>query len=318
MFEKLIKLGLYLEGKGYGSASLSSVPYSEIPVVVVVAGKKVDYIPHVVKNLSEHSGFKLFYVICPKKDLDRARAHSSATDEERVVVVDEEFIVPGLSLAEVKELLNPSLPNWPEYHLPGWYLQQFLKMGFAKYAPNHEYYLIWDSDTLLTRPVSFFEGNKILLTQGNEFHKEYFDTIRLLFKEIDMQSVSHISQHLMVRTADMIELIDSLQTQDQSWWKKILSSLNGKTPFQFSEYETYANYCMATKPKTYKSIERAWFRYGRSYFGRDLSKDAATSLSNLYDFVAFEDWDCGILKTIRSHTIVTLRRFLLYFSNKST
>jgi hypothetical protein len=293
------------------------MPYSDIPVVLVVAGKKVDYIPYVVKSLSEHSGFKLFYAICPKRDSDNARAHARTTDEASVIVVDEEFIVPGLSLSEVKELLHLSLPNWPQNHLPGWYFQQFLKMGFAKYASNHEYYLIWDSDTLLTRPVSFFEGEKILLTQGNEFHREYFDTIRHLFKEIDLQSVSHISQHLMVRTADMIELIDSLQTPDQSWWKKILSSLNGKTPFQFSEYETYANYCMATKPNAYKSIERAWFRYGRSYFGRDLSEAAVASLSYLYDFVAFEDWDCGILKTIRSRFIVTWRRFLLLFINNS-
>jgi hypothetical protein len=51
--------------------------------VLVVAGKKIDYIPHVVKNLSEHSGFKVFYVICPKKDSDKARAHSRAIDEQR-------------------------------------------------------------------------------------------------------------------------------------------------------------------------------------------------------------------------------------------
>ena len=292
--------------------------YGEIPVVLVVAGKKVNYIPHVVKNLSAHSGFKLFYVISPKKDLDKARYHSSVIDEASVVVVDEEFIIPELNLAGVKALLNPTLPNWPEYHLAGWYLQQFLKMGFSKYAPNHEYYLIWDSDTVLTRSISFFDGDKILLTRGNEFHKEYFDTIKQLFSEIELQPVSHISQHLMVRAADMIELIDSLQSQGQDWWKNILSSLNGKTPFQFSEYETYANFCLATKPKSYQSIERSWFRYGRSYFGSDLSNDAATSLSNLYDFVAFEDWDCGILKSIRSRTIVSSRRFLLNFIDKST
>lgn len=285
--------------------------YSDIPVVLVVAGNKVDNIPHVVRNLLEYAGFSLFYVICPNRDVVKARSHSRAIDKASVIVIDEEFIAHGLNLTKVKELLYLSLSNWPANHLPGWYFQQFLKIGFAKYAPNNEYYLIWDSDTLLMRPVSFFDGDKILLTQGNEFHREYFDTIRHLFKELDLQSVSHISQHMMIRTADMIELIDSLQTQDQCWWKKILSSLNGKTPFQFSEYETYANYCLATKSKSYKSIERAWFRYGKSYFGCNLTEANTKKLSKQYDFVAFEDWDSGLLRRIRSHIIVRLHMIRL-------
>jgi hypothetical protein len=286
--------------------------HREIPVVLVVAGKKVNYIPHVVKNLSAHSGFKLFYVICPKKDLDKARSLSSAIDEASVVVVDEESVIPSLNLAKVKEFLNPTLPNWPEYHLAGWYLQQFLKMGFSKYAPNHEYYLIWDSDTLLTRSISFFDGDKILLTRGNEFHKEYFDTIKHLFSEIDLQSVSHISQHLMVRTADMIELINSLEKSDHKWWQKILSELNGKTPFQFSEYETYTNYCLSSKSDSYVSIKRNWFRYGKSFYGCNLTEADMTKLSKLYDFVAFEDWDYGVTRRIRSQIIVRLHMLVLF------
>ena len=289
------------------------IQYTNIPVVLVVAGKKVDYIPHVVKNLSIHCGFNLFYVICPKKDLERAVANSITIIEEKVIIVDEDLIVPGLSINEVIKTLRLSLLNWPVNHLPGWYLQQFLKMGFAKYAPNQKYFLIWDSDTFLTRSISFFEGEKILITQGNEFHKEYFETISLLFKEIDLQSVSHISQHLMVRTAHMIELIDALQGPDQEWWQNVLSTLNGKTPFQFSEYETYANYCISTKPDCYKSIKRHWFRYGMSYFARKLPIVDVTSLSNYYDFVAFEDWDCGLLKTIRSRALVTFRKLSLLF-----
>lgn len=289
--------------------------YSNIPVVLVVAGNKLDNIPHVIKNLSSHCGFKLFYVICPEKDLERAVTNTIKIIEEKVVVVDENLIAPGLNLNEVKRILHLSLPDWPENHLPGWYLQQFLKMGFAKYAPNHEYYLIWDSDTLLTRTISFFDEEKIMLTQGNEFNKEYFETIRLLLKVVDLQSVSHISQHLMVRTIDMIELIDALQEPNQEWWRKILASLNGKTPFQFSEYETYANYCISTKKYFYKSIKRHWFRYGMSYFGRGLQMEDAKSLSNYYDFVAFEDWDRGTLKAIRSRVLVVFRRISYLFQN---
>jgi len=281
--------------------------YHDIPVVLVVAGKKVDYIPYVVKKLSLYCGFNLFYVVCPKKDVNKALRHSNVFINEKVVVVDEEIVVPGLNLAEVKKTLNLSLPNWPENHLPGWYLQQFLKMGFANYASDNEYFLIWDSDTLLTRPVSFFDGDKILFTQGNEYHGEYFSTIKVLFKNIALQSASHISQHLMVRSVDMIELINSLNTPEHKWWKNILLSLKGKTPFQFSEYETYTNYCLAVKPGSYSTVKRDWFRYGRSYYGCNLTQADIKNLSKLYDFVAFEDWDTGLMRRVRSYILVFLR-----------
>jgi hypothetical protein len=291
---------------------MSLMKNDEIPVLLVAAGKKIDNISHVIKNLSEHGNFRIFYVICPRKDLDRALAHSDSIDKE-VNVINEEDILPGLSLPEVRMHLKLSLPNWPENHLPGWYLQQFLKMGFSLYASNYSHYLIWDCDTLLTRSIPFFESDKILLTQGNEYHGEYFDTIRVLFRGIITQSVSHISQHLMVRTADMADIIKTLETPDIKWWKNILLSLNGKTPFQFSEYETYANYCLFVKSDAYKSKRRRWFRYGRSYFGCNLTQAKTSNLSNLFDFVAFEEWDSGLLKVCRSHLIVMASRLYLAF-----
>jgi len=52
------------------------VKQRDIPVVLVVAGKKIDYISHIVQNLSSHCNFKYFYVICPRRDLDHASAQS--------------------------------------------------------------------------------------------------------------------------------------------------------------------------------------------------------------------------------------------------
>jgi len=112
----------------------------------------------------------------------------------------------------------------------------------------------------------------------------------------------------MVRTTDMIELIDALETPERKWWQNILSSLSGKTSFQFSEYETYANYCLAMKSECYLTTERPWFRYGMSYCGCNLTKADVKNFSGLYDFVAFEDWDSGLIRQIRSHFIVLLRR----------
>jgi hypothetical protein len=281
--------------------------YKNIPVVLVVAGKKIDYIPFIVKNLSKHCDFYLYYIVCPKKDIDRAFI-STENLAQKIIIVNEELIIPGLTLNEVRKFLKLTLEGWPEHHLPGWYLQQFLKMGFSQYLPRYKYYLIWDADTLLTRAISFFDDEIILLTQGNEFHKEYFDTIKFLFNEINIQSISHISQHLLVDTNDMTSLINHLEKGGTKWWINILSSLNGKTSHQFSEYETYANFCLSTRPNSYRSINRMWFRYGKSYYDTDLPQADTTSLSRLYDFVAFEDWDSGFYRRIRSYIIVGLNK----------
>jgi hypothetical protein len=281
-----------------------------IPVVLVVAGIKINYISAVVLNLSKNCNFRMFYVICPEKDIDRARSNTVGL-RQSVTIVNEELIIPGLTLRQVGKMLKLSLPGWPVHHLPGWYFQQFLKMGFSQYSPNHKYYLIWDVDTLVTRPISFFDDNVILLTEGNEFHKDYFDTINTLFEDIRLQPVSHISQHLMVKTEDMSNLIQHLEKPESKWWITILSSLNGKSSFQFSEYETYANFCLFKKPESYRSVKRMWLRYGKSYLGCDLPQADISSLTKLYDFVAFEGWDSGFTRRIRSYLSVGLHRVQL-------
>ena len=282
----------------------------EIPVLLVVAGDKIIYLPRVIGNLSEMCGFNLFYVICPSKDLEYARFIVSSAIQD-VKIIDENFIIEGLDISEVSRNLNLLLPGWPERHLSGWYYQQFLKMGFSKFASGYDHYLIWDADTLLTRPISFFEGNLILLTQGNEYHVDYFRTIKSLIDGINISSRSHISQHLMVKTQDMLSLLEKLDVSGTPWWLNILNALSGKSPFQFSEYEMYSNYCLTFRSTSYRSIRRHWFRYGSSYCGSDLITAKVIHLSKLYDFVAFENWDHGFIRMIRSRMLVICHRLKL-------
>lgn len=286
----------------------------DIPVVLVVAGRKIKNIERVVNRLYDCCGFWSYYVICPTRDIESANKQAAQCRQE-ITVIDENLIVPGMNLYEVKKRIKLRLENWPENHLAGWYFQQFLKMGFSQYASGFTHYLIWDADTLVTRNIPFFEGESVLLTQGNEFHREYFDTIRSLLGNIEVQPVSHISQHLMVKTGDMRSLIEFLSQEKSEWWVKVLLSLKGNTPFQFSEYETYANFCLSTRAGCYKSIKRSWFRYGKSFLGQDLPGAETAALSGMYDFVAFEDWDAGVLRTLRSHVIVAVRRFNRYIHN---
>jgi hypothetical protein len=287
----------------------------DIPVLLVVAGSKVNALPVVIQSLHEHTNFELFFVICPARDVALAQA-LAANPCCTIFVLNEEELIPELNIASVTSRLRLTLPNWPKNHLSGWYFQQFLKMGFSLKYSHYPFYLVWDADTVVTRQINFFEHGRIALTRSSEFHEDYFLTISALLPMIKIPTVSHISQHMMVDTQHMRELISLISCRDKAWWNAILENLTGSTPFRFSEYETYAAYCLDTYPSRYFSKARPWFRYGHSYFNRRIDQANICELADIYDFVAFETWDTpNISRRLRSHILVALNRFKSLFTS---
>ena len=105
-----------------------------------------------------------------------------------------------------------------------------------------------------------------------------------------------------VRSADMLALLAELNSDEIPWWSLILDRLGEWCWEQhFSEYETYASFCLDRFPGRYASLERPWFRWGHSFFGVNMSKANVASLRGVYDFVAFEEWDRPtILRRLRA------------------
>ncbi len=257
------------------------------PVLLVVAGAKFANLPTVMDGFQRHSEFRTFVIVCPGDLVAQARDIVAPRDCT-IEVVDEGLVIPGLSASVVSQHIPPHVPG---ENVSFWYYQQFLKMGFARFAPMYPYYLIWDADTLLARPLRFFQRDTVLLTGSHEWHRDYFRTLARLLPDTKLPERSHISQHLLVYREHMLALLDELSAHDLPWWRYVLSSLVGSTAQQFSEYETYAAYCLTRWPECYRSIRRRWLRHGRSYFDQDMKFADLSPLADLYDFVAFEDWD---------------------------
>lgn len=74
--------------------------------------------------------------------------------QNHVTLIDEDNMIPGLSFAKVKEYLEVHFQKGTHIY-PGWYLQQFLKMGFALTPYAGKEYLIWDSDTIPLHKLCF-------------------------------------------------------------------------------------------------------------------------------------------------------------------
>lgn len=284
----------------------------EVPVVLVVAGSKVKSIARVIANLYDYCGLTLFYIVCPTSSLEDASCNVADLvklyDGINIKIVDENEVIPQLSVHLVNSLMEHLRFDDPK--MPGWYYQQFLKMGFAEYFKDSDYYLIWDADTLLVKRIDFVDSQgRVLLTEGNEYHTSYFAFFSKLFPHIPITNSSYIAQHMLIFRPHMLSLISDIEEPGQPWYSTILAKLDSHTPFQLSEYEFYANYCLDKYPDKYLSIKRSWFRYGTSFFRCDLKLADVSGLQDAFDYVAFESWDKpSLLRTVAARLFVYSKR----------
>lgn len=131
------------------------------------------------------------------------------------IFIDEDKLLDGLSFANVQKVL---LDRIGDAKRTGWYLQQFLKMGYALQCKD-EAYIVWDSDTIPLKTINYFDNNKYKFFTKTEYHKPYFETIeKILDKKITRwnKEVSFISENMIFDVAIMRSLIKDIQTYVQS------------------------------------------------------------------------------------------------------
>ena len=113
----------------------------------------------------------------------------------------------------------------------GWYEQQFLKMSYSRVCDN-EYYLLWDSDTFPVKPVQMFENGHPIFDMKTEHHSAYFTTINRLIKNLHFSKFSYISEHMLIKTEYMRNLLDDIEHNSNIYgnmfWEKRTVSFSNK------------------------------------------------------------------------------------------
>jgi hypothetical protein len=280
-----------------------------LEVLFVVAGARLNNLPVIINKFINLFDINKFTVVCPCGDINKA---SEILEGYIVDIINENEILQGCDKNKILDLIPINFPANIHHNYIGWYYQQFLKMAYSMHSNVNNTYLIWDADTIPLRKFDLFDNGKILITQGREYHKPYFKTINKIFNDhVNLQKKSHISQHMLVDKCDMKKMLDDLSTQEYIWWQNILRSLGPSPIQQFSEYETYSNYCLANWPDRYLSVRRNWFRFARSLIGKEMQYSNMDALSDYYDFVAFEEWDIGFRNSLRSKILFALDRFFI-------
>jgi hypothetical protein len=242
------------------------------------------------ENLPQFVPFKQLHVITARPNFPRF-AKTLGSD---VNLIDEDDLIPGMTLAQLRTLKEPGFPQGA-----GWYFQQFLKFAFAFQKTEDDHYLIWDADTVPLRPMEFFdEKNRMLFTMATENHPAYFETYRKLFGHDPRREFSFISQHIIVRKSILREMLQAIEKNlpgTENWAWKIMSNLQGDGTNRFSEYETLGHYVKNVHPETAVFRQLPWSRDGSRLTSTRPSASDLKRLAEKYHYVAFEG-NHGILR----------------------
>lgn len=199
------------------------------------------------------------------------------------VLLDENNLLPELSYSTIRSLLS----KHNKANMTGWYFQQFLKIAFALTQYARDYYLIWDADTIPLRPITFSNDEHLLVNPKRECHTPYFVTIEKILGYTKTADYSFISEHMIVKTSIMKEMIRDI-SNNKHWWEAIIENCDFSNLQAFSEFETYGTYCMNKYPGLYTTRQLMTLRCGGKIFGRQVSPTEIHLLSLDFDTASFE------------------------------
>jgi hypothetical protein len=209
-----------------------------------------------------------------------------------VQLLDEDEVIEGVTLSAIRSYLTSRKASGAR---AGWYLQQFLKMSICRHPDVAGHYLIWDSDTIALRKLTFFDWQgKTFVNPRTEHLKPYFRLIRATLGIERQVRFSFISEHLMVNKAYMLELLGELSghsADGRAWPWRILDSIDDRhlSGSGFSEYETYGNFVAARHRDSFLCRPLKSTRHGTFRFGTAPDKHAIHYyMSSGHSFATFE------------------------------
>jgi hypothetical protein len=255
------------------------------------------------ESLRTHIPKASLHLITRKQDFSKFRDACGSN----LQLWDEDTLVPQMTLSSLRQHPLPFFPAGA-----AWYFQQFLKWGFLEHSNADSHYLIWDADTILLRPLEFFNHeDRAFLTTSSEYHLPYFQTFEALIGQPPTDRVSFISQHQLIDKSILRELLAEISSKSPSgrgWAWSVIENLKGNGTNLFSEYETYGHYARLRHPGQILLRELPWTRHGRKLAGYPPRSECFESIAKSNAFAAFE-----ANASLRGFCIHTLRKLLNWY-----
>lgn len=221
------------------------------------------------------------------------------------LLLDENALAPGLSLASVRGLIAS---RGGDESRAGWYFKQIAIFAYAfrRDAPAH--YLTWDSDTVPVRPIRFFdEEGRALLARKHEYHRSYFEAIERLTALKRQAKFSFIAEHMLFEGEIVRDMVTTMLRGRPFDGGLLAATILGAVSDRdlaasgFSEYETYGTFAYA-KHRDRISVRRIpSIRHGTAFFKRLPTEAQLFAVSRAFHWASFESWDLsvGIQRALR-------------------
>ncbi len=241
-----------------------------------------------IEHVFCYFSFRKLFVISSEKTFRRLAIDTNKT---RVVFINEDKLIPEITLQHVREYCRIFFSDEPR---GGWFFQQFLKIGVAEFYDIAPHYLIWDADTIPLKELHFFDkSGKVLITTQSENHTPYFNTMQKIWGIEKQVNYSFITEHFMVTSSIMKELIQKIRGNnnfEKNWVETILLSVDKNDYYSgFSEYETYGNYLAKYYPESF-AVRKLKHKRSGGKLTKKPGKILLKTLSLFYDTASFEKW----------------------------
>lgn len=203
----------------------------------------------------------------------------------RIIFIDEDNLINGLDTTKIKNCIDNKGINY------AWYFQQFLKMAYA-FICKEEFYLVWDSDSLLIRELLIDLQSPFLnaLPHSIDSNHPYINTMHELLNINRKCKYQFMCEFMLFKKSIMLDLIAKLG--EKEFYIPILNkAISNPKKYSFSEFETYARFSLSTN--IYELKYYPVYRCGARFFASipDLNNALIKEFAKTYYTIQFNHWD---------------------------
>jgi hypothetical protein len=254
-------------------------------ILILAAAKDINIIEDTLNSVLKNLKSKSYYLICDESIYIKL---ITSKFNSKVFIIRERIFLKHSQIKSINNLKNKTL-------IP-WYMQQLIKLEFCSRSRNRDIILIWDGDTIPSKPINFFVNKKMVYYVSNEYHLEYFISIKKLIGLNKKIQHSFVAQCFILRAEWAKMMIKVIQARTNKYYfDSIISNANSSPKQNFSEFETLGTFINKYFFYEYQVSFSKWLRYGFSIYG---SPKNMFKKSIDFEFVSFESWDNSFFKCI--------------------
>lgn len=250
-----------------------------LDIIIPVIEKDLNALPFVISGIRNHVKHPVqqIYIVAPN-----AISIRDVAAKNGCIFVDETTVC-AITKQQINFIINGKDRS-------GWIYQQLLKLNFDKIG-TCENYLVVDADTVFIKDIAFENEGRLYFDFSDEFHEPYYKAYELLTSLKHNSKVSFVAHYMLFAKCRLKELKTHIEYHNNANYADTIIQLKEKVvnDSNFSEYETYANFCVTQHPNKY--LIRYWFNKSLHITRIKEFMEVADKYKNIYKSLSFHSYN---------------------------